>query len=195
MAQVAEQESGELLPGDELGTVVRAAELCNPFLDAVGDVTLRIRGSVAASVLNWNALCFSPLIRPLLTSVCREYSLGGSLEIMELDCQFDRMLPEESRLNSRTEGRRLILGLLAPQGDRIVARYRETVRDGDTPGHLAVVHALRAGLFSLSPGIAEAAYLLQEGIGAGLDAGDIRRFLMEGISGTHSGAATAGFTA
>jgi hypothetical protein len=195
MAQVAEQESGDILPGDDTGTVIRAAEICNPFLDAVEEITLRLRGSVPACILNWNSSCFSPLVRPLLSSVCRQYSLGGSLEIMELDCQFDRMLSAESRMTSRSEGRRLILGLLPPQGDRLITRYREAVRDGDTPGHLAVVHALRGGLFSLPPGILSASYLLQEGIGAGLDSVEIGRYLLGGVAGADPFAMGSSFSA
>ena len=45
--------------GSDLGVIVRAAELCNPFLDALGEVTLSLRGAVASSILNWNASLLS----------------------------------------------------------------------------------------------------------------------------------------
>jgi hypothetical protein len=169
--------------GSDLGVIVRAAELCNPFLDAVGEVTLEVRGPVAASVVNWNASLYAPLIRPSMTDAIREYSLGGNLEIVGIDCRMESRLPKRLSSQSRMEGKRLIGGLLPPRGDRLVERYREAVLSGDAPGHLAVIHALRAALFSLPPRVLEGAYLLQEGMGAGLDGRDISQFLLGGILG------------
>lgn len=169
--------------GSDLGVIVRAAELCNPFLDAVGEVTLEVRGPVAASVVNWNAALFSPAIQSAMTDVRCQYSLGGNLEIAGIDCRLESLLPKHLSLQSRTEGKRLIGGLLPPRGDRMLERYRTMVLAGDAPGHLAVIHALRAALFSLPPRVMEGAYLLQEGMGAGLDGRDISRFLILGILG------------
>lgn len=169
--------------GSDLGVIVRAAELCNPFLDAMGEVTLEVRGPVAASVLNWNAALFSPVIRSSMADVRREYSLGGNLEIVGIDCRLESLLPKSLSLQSRAEGKRLIGGLLPPRGDRMIERYRASVLAGDAPGHLAVTHALRAALFSLPPRVMEGAYLLQEGMGGGLDGRDISRFLIHGILG------------
>ena len=161
--------------------VVRSAELCNPFLDALGEVTLSVRGPVAASVLNWNAALFSPLIRPTLMEAVALAAESGSFEITALDCRLDAALPKQSRFTSRDGGKRLIRGLLAPRGDRVIERYRSAVLAGDSPGHLAVIHALRAFLFHLPPQVVVASYLLQEGMGAGLDGRDIGRFLIGGI--------------
>jgi len=161
--------------------VVRSAELCNPFLDALGEVTLFVRGPVAASVLNWNASLFSPLIRPVLVEAVALAAVGGSFEITALDCRLDAALPKSCRFSSRDGGKRLIHGLLAPRGDRVIERYRSAVLAGDSPGHLAVIHALRACLFHMPPQVVIASYLLQEGLGAGLDGRDIGRFLMGGI--------------
>jgi hypothetical protein len=169
--------------GSDLGVIVRAAEICNPFLDSVGEVTLEVRGPVAASVVNWNAALFSPAIRSAMLDVSRQYSLGGNLEIAGIDCRLESLLPKHLSLQSRTEGKRLIGGLLPPRGDRMLERYRTMVLAGDAPGHLAVIHALRAALFSLPPRVMEGAYLLQEGMGAGLDGRDISRFLIHGILG------------
>ena len=169
--------------GSDLGVIVRAAEICNPFLDAVGEVTLEVRGPVAASVVNWNTALFSPVIRSAMTDVRRQYSLGGNLEIAGIDCRLESLLPKHLSLQSRTEGKRLIGGLLPPRGDRMLERYRTMVLAGDAPGHLAVIHALRAALFSLPPRVMEGAYLLQEGMGAGLDGRDLSRFLILGILG------------
>ena len=52
MSQAAIQQE-QVDSGSDLGVIVRAAELCNPFLDALGEVTLEVRGPVAASVVNW----------------------------------------------------------------------------------------------------------------------------------------------
>ena len=169
--------------GSDLGVIVRAAEICNPFLDALGEVTLEVRGSVASSVLNWNAALFSPTIRSAMTDVRREYSQGGNLEIAGIDCRLESLFPKSLSLQSRTEGKRLIGGLLPPRGDRILERYRLMVLAGDAPGHLAVIHALRSALFSLPPRVMEGSYLLQEGMGGGLDGRDISRFLIHGILG------------
>jgi len=181
-SQVAIQQE-QVDSGSDLGVIVRAAELCNPFLDAVGEVTLEVRGPVAASVVNWNAALFSPVIRSAMGDVRREYALGGNLEIAGIDCRLEAFLPQALSLQSRTEGKRLIGGLLPPRGDRMLERYRTMVLAGDAPGHLAVIHALRAALFSLPPRVMEGAYLLQEGMGSGLDGRDISRFLILGILG------------
>lgn len=183
MSSQAAMEQEQVDSGSDLGVIVRAAELCNPFLDALGEVTLEIRGPVASSVMSWNASLFSPVIRPAMNDVRREYLLGGNLEINGIDCRLDSLLPKPVALQSRSEGKRLIAGLLAPRGDRMLERYRATVLAGDAPGHLAVIHALRASLFSLPPHVMEGAYLLQEGMGAGLDGRDITRFLLRGALG------------
>ncbi len=182
MSDVAIQQ--ELVDsGSDLGVIVRAAELCNPFLDAIGEVTLSLRGAVASSILNWNASLYAKVIRPAMIDVRREYSLGGNLEIAVIDCRLESLLPKHLALQSRTEGKRLTCGLLPPRGDRLLERYRATVLSGDSPGHLAVIHALRAGLFSLPPRVMEGSYLLQEGTGAGLDGRDVSKFLIGGVLG------------
>jgi hypothetical protein len=188
-AAASQLDQEQIDSGSDLGVIVRAAELCNPFLDAVGEVTLEVRGPVAASVVNWNAALFSPAIRSVMAEVRREYSLGGNLEIAGIDCRLESVLPKSLSLQSRTEGKRLIGELLPPRGDRMLERFRTMVLAGDTPGHLAVVHALRSALFSLPPRVMEGAYLLQEGMGAGLDGRDISRFLILGILGREEVAA------
>jgi hypothetical protein len=95
----------------------------------------------------------------------------------------ESLFPKTLSLQSRTEGKRLIGGLLPPRGDRMLERYRTMVLAGDAPGHLAVIHALRSALFSLPPRVMEGSYLLQEGMGGGLDGRDISRFLIHGILG------------
>jgi hypothetical protein len=163
--------------------IARAAEFCNPFLDALGEVTLMTRGPVASSVLNWNASIFCPLIQPVLLDVLTRASDGGSFEITTLDCRLDASLPATVRLQSRDAGKRVVQGLLAPRGDRLIERYRNAVLAGNSPGHLAVIHALRAAVFHLPPRVLIASYLMQEGIGAGLDDREIERFLLEGVCG------------
>ena len=163
--------------------IMRAAQLCNPFLDALGEVTLA-NGPLtplAASVLNWNASIFRPLIQSVLLDVLERAAEGGSFEITTIDCQLDASLPTSVRLQSRDAGKRLVQGLLAPRGDRLIERYRNAVLTGNSPGHLAVIHALRAAVFHLPPRVLIASYLLQEGIGAGLDDREIGRFLLGGV--------------
>lgn len=168
--------------GDD-AVVARSAELCNPFLDELGDVTLVIHGAVASSALNWSASLFRPVILPLLQEVMVQAASGGSFEICALDCRLDAMLPAGRSLSSRDAGKRLCRGLLAPRGDRMLERYRTSVLAGDTPGHLAVIHTLRASVFHLPPQVAIASYLFQEGVGAGLDGREISRFLIGPLSG------------
>jgi len=108
----------------------------------------------------------------------------GEASKSRLDCRLDKALPKDARLQSRDAGKRLIGGLLAPKGDRLIERYRASVLAGDSPGHLAVIHALRASLFHLPPRLMMASYLLQEGVGAGLDGREIARFLIGSLIGT-----------
>lgn len=163
--------------------IARAAELCNPFFDTLGEVTLTVCGPIASSVLNWNAAIFTPILQPVLMEVVAQAFGGGSFEITAIDCSLDAALPNALRSRSRDGGRRVIQGLLAPRGDRVIERYRSAVLTGNSPGHLAVIHALRASLFHLPPRLMIAAYLLQEGVGAGLDDREIARFLIGGIIG------------
>ena len=169
----------EKIPSDgDYAVVARAAELCNPFLDALGEVTLVLRGPVAAEIVNWNTSLFRPLLQPALLEVMIHAAEGGSFEISALDCRLDAALPAILRLQSRTAGKRLVQGLMAPRGDRLIERYRSAVLAGDSPGHLAVIHALRAAVFHLSPQVVIASYLLQEGMGAGLDGREISQLLI-----------------
>jgi hypothetical protein len=170
-------------PGD-YALVARSAELCNPFLDALDEITLTIRGPVNVAILRWNAALFAPHLQPALLETVSLASGGASFEITALDCRLDATLPGDARLQSRDAGKRLIGGLLAPKGDRLIERYRASVLAGDSPGHLAVIHALRASLFHLPPRVMLASYLLQEGVGAGLDGREIARFLIGSLIGT-----------
>jgi hypothetical protein len=184
MSQAVAQINRASIPVDEnFLLITRAAELCNPFMDGLGEVTLSIRGSVASSVLRWNEAIFRPLIQPALLEVLDRALDGGSFEISTLDCQLDASLPASVKLQSRDAGKRLVGGLLAPRGDRLIERYRNSVLAGNSPGHLAVIHSLRAAVFHLPPRILIASYLLQEGIAAGLDDPEISRFLIEGVCG------------
>ena len=166
--------------------IERAAQLCNPFLDALGEVTLTRDPmiSIAASVLNWNASVFRPLLQSVLLDVVARASDGGSFEISTLDCQLDALLPKSLCFQSRDAGKRLVQGLLAPRGDRLIERYRNAVLAGNSPGHLAVIHALRAAVFHLPPRVLIASYLMQEGVGADLDDREISRFLIAGVCGS-----------
>lgn len=186
MIQAATQ-SERISEDEDFVPIMRAAQLCNPFLDALGEVTLMGRGPltpVAASVLNWNSSIFRTHLQPTLLNVVEQASEGGSFEITALDCQLDASLPKVLRLQSRDAGRRLIQGLLAPRGDRLIERYRDSVIAGNSPGHLAVIHALRASVFHLPPRVLIASYLMQEGIGAGFDDREISRFLLGGVCGS-----------
>jgi hypothetical protein len=180
MIQVAVQPEKILAEGD-YDLVARAAELCNPFFHALGEVTLMPRGPVAAAVVNWNASHFTPLLHPVIRDVMACAADGGSFEIAALDCRLDAMLSPGSRRQSRNAGKPLVQGLLAPRGDRLIERYRSAVLAGDSPGHLVVIHALRASSFHLPPQVTAASYLLQEGIGAELEERDIAEFLIEGL--------------
>lgn len=190
MIQAARQSAQVPEEGD-YAVVARAAELCNPFLDGLGEVTLAIRGPVASSVLRWNAAIFHPLLQPALLEVLDRASDGGSFEISTLDCRLDASLPPALRSQSRDAGKRLLQGLLAPRGDRLIERYRNAVLAGDTPGHLAVIHALRASVFHLAPLVLMSSYLLQEGVGAGLDDREIASYLLGPLSAARDLAAPA----
>ena len=181
MIQAATQRAQVPEEGD-YAVVARAAELCNPFLDGLGEVTLSIRGPVASSVLRWNAAIFRPLLHPGLLEVLDRASVGGSFEISTLDCRLDASLPLALRMQSRDAGKRLIQGLLAPRGDRLIERYRNAVLAGDSPGHLAIIHALRAAVFHLPPLVLISSYMLQEGVAAGLDGREIAVYLIGPLS-------------
>ena len=190
MIQPATQRPQVPEEGD-YGVVARAAELCNPFMEGLGEVTLSIGGPVASSVLRWNAAIFRPLLQPALLEVMDRASEGGSFEISTLDCRLDASLPIAPRAQSRDAGKRLVQGLLAPRGDRLIERYRKAVIAGNSPGHLAVIHALRASVFHLPPLVLMSSYLLQEGMGAGLDGREIAVYLLGPLSAAGELAAPA----
>ncbi len=169
----------EKIPEDEdYELVIRAAELCNPFLDGLSEVTFMPRGPLPAALLNWSNTIFHPHLQPLLLKVLMCAAEGGSFEISTLDCALESALPALLRLPSRDAGKRLVRGLLAPRGDRLLERYRVAVLAGNSPGHLAVIHALRAAVFHLPPRVVIASYLVQEGRGAGLHDKEIARTLI-----------------
>ena len=171
------------VPDDgDMDLVVRAASLCNPFLDGLGEVTLLVRGSLVTSVMNWNESLYQRFLLAALRDVQIHAAAGGSFEIAAVDCRLDAELRGSAGSRSRDAGKRLVSGLLAPRGDRMIELYRCAVLAGDSPGHLAVIHALRASVFHLSPGITAASYLLQEGTGAGLNGREITRYLIAPLS-------------
>lgn len=152
-------------PGDlrhGLGPIWAATRVANPDFAISGPVTFH-SGAVFATAANaWRDAVFSPVLLPALRATLGHARRGEVREISALDKRISDELGEISREGSLRAGNRLAAHGCDLRGDRLLPRLGEWVRDGVTPGHLAVIFAARCAAFSLPDRIAIGAYLFQE---------------------------------
>jgi len=121
---------------------------------------------------------FEPVLGPALVQALHHARAGHLREIVRIDAGLDDQMRPGEADRSRTQGRRLLIGMVPPAGVRSLCRYRQKAIEDRVPGHLAPVFAMRAAAFHVSTRAAVAAYLQGEWHGAtgedGLPPGQLR---------------------
>jgi hypothetical protein len=145
-----------------LGPIWAAARVANPDFAVAGAVTFHAGASFTHAAVAWRDSIFAPMLVPALRSALGHARRGELRELSALDKKLSEQLGEIARESSIRAGRRLALRSSGLQGDRLLPRLGEWVRDGATPGHLAIVFAARCAAFSLPDRIAVGAYLFEE---------------------------------
>jgi hypothetical protein len=154
------QHPDELRHG--LGPIWAAARVANPDFAICGPVTFRGLAAFAASALEWKASLFEPALLPALRATLGHARRGELRELCAVDARLSDHLPAACLESSLRAGGRLAALGADLRGDRLLPRLGEAVRNGQTPGHLAVVFAARCAAFSLHDRVAIGAYLFQE---------------------------------
>lgn len=126
--------------------IVRAAKLCAPGIDTVGNLTFNGHPENAADVTRWRDTVFLPLLGPLVTEATLA-ARQGCRELLRVDAALDKRLAGPLAKASRSAGHVIASALHAPSSEAILKKFLAAVTSGSTPGHMAVVLAARASIF------------------------------------------------
>jgi hypothetical protein len=161
MNPISEVENpGEIRHG--LGPIWAATRVANPDFSICAPVTFRAGAAFPLAANAWQEAVFAPILLPALRAALTHARRGEVRELAALDLRLSDQLGDGLRADSLRAGRRLALLGSTLRGDRLLPRLAESVRTGNSPGHLAIVFAARCGAFSLPDRIAIGAYLFQE---------------------------------
>lgn len=165
--------------GDPLYELLRAVRICHPGWEVASPITFAVTPGWGFPWREWNGRIFQPIMRSLLEDAYRAAKRNDGPRLLACDERGDGALPLAMAAGSRREGAKLLRGHKVPAGERVWWRYADHVAKGLTPGHLAVVVAVRAAAFHLPPALLPAAYLFLEARGAHLDdeAGEVLRMV------------------
>jgi hypothetical protein len=145
-----------------LGPIWAATRIANPDFAITGPVTFHGGPIFATAAQAWRETIFTPILLPALRATLGHARRGEVREISVLDRKLSDELGERARDGSLRAGDRLAAHGCGLRGDRLLPRLGESVREGRTPGHLAIIFAARCAAFSLPDRVAVGAYLFQE---------------------------------
>lgn len=140
--------------------LMRAVRLCHPAWDALGRVTLF--PDAAADGFAWRERVFHPVIQPRLEAAFRAACQSDASTLAAEDLALEAALSESAAAASRRAGLALLEKFPAPPGERLWHRHARQVLSGTSPGHLAMVVAVRAAAFHLPPPVLLASYVFLE---------------------------------
>lgn len=149
--------------------ILRAAKLCAPGLEALGQGTFDGDPTKATDVLRWRDTVFLPLLAPAVNETTIAFKLGCR-ELVTVDASLDKRLAGPLSKASRASGRTVALSLNAPNSEATLKKFLAAVSAGSTPGHMAVVFAARASVFHFPTRIVAGALVLLEMRTAPVDA-------------------------
>lgn len=130
-------------PHDDL---LRAARLCHPDWESAGRVTFR---PPFADWGVWRKEIFLPVLLPAFEAAFAAFVQGRRKELAASDAGLDRVLPQDLAGHSRRAGRLLASGYTVPNAEKVWQHYCSGVASGESPGHFAVMLAVRAAAFHL----------------------------------------------
>ena len=139
--------------------VFRAAKLCAPCLDRLGELTF---SGPVAGVDSWRDAVFARHLFPAAINAHAAVRVGGARELAAIDLVLDEMLAGPPARRSRDAGRMLTADFTPPAGERTLARYVKAVACGAASGHFVTIFSARAAIFHIAPDTAVAALLLLE---------------------------------
>lgn len=153
-----------LAAGDPHGELLRAVRVCHPGWESAGRLTF-VPDRSGPGWNTWVAGIFAPLLLPQLRAARLALAAGDASALQACEHALETGLPTAARAASTSAGSALARDFTVPNAEKSWLRYRDLVLAGKTPGHLAVVLALRSSAFHLAPASLTAAYVLLEARG------------------------------
>jgi urease accessory protein UreF len=142
--------------------LLRAVVLCHPGWDRLAAATFVPDSSSARSWLQWKERVFVPALLSGMERARFAAAAGDCRSLAICDKAIDAALASDLANASRAAGAALMEKYLPPKTERLWMRYRSLQSSGEVPGHLAVVCAVRAVAFHLSPWAMLSAYVFLE---------------------------------
>ncbi len=146
--------------------LLRAARLCHPDWESAGRLTFR---PPLADWAVWRDTIFFPAVLPAFEAAFTAFVQGHRKELVASDSCLDASLPPDLAEASRRAGRRLAAEYTVPNAEKLWMHHRDRVGAGESPGHFAVMLAVRAAAFHLPRGSAVSALLFLEARGGSPD--------------------------
>lgn len=153
-----------LAAGDPHGELLRAVRVCHPSWESVRRLTF-VPDRSAPGWNSWLAGIFTPVLLPQLHAARLALAAGDASALQACERALEAGLPAGARAASAAAGSALARDFTVPNAEKSWLKYRDLVLAEKTPGHLAVVLALRSSAFHLAPASLTAAYVLLEARG------------------------------
>jgi hypothetical protein len=142
--------------------LLRAVVLCHPGWDRLAAATFVPDSSSPRSWLQWKERVFVPALLSAMERARFAAAAGDCRSLAICDKAIDAALAPDLASASRAAGAALMEKYSPPKTERLWMRYRSLQSLGEVPGHLAVVCAVRAVAFHLSPWAMLSAYVFLE---------------------------------
>jgi hypothetical protein len=146
--------------------LLRAARLCHPDWESAGRVTFR---PPMADWAVWRETIFLPAVLPAFESAFAAFAQGHRKELAKSDALLETVLPPDLAGSSRRAGRLLAAGYTVPNAEKVWQHHCARVAAEESPGHFAVMLAIRAAAFHLPLGAAVSVLLFLEARGGNPD--------------------------
>lgn len=135
-----------------------ALRIGNPLYDSLSRVTFH--GTTQDAWATWSRGIFREILSPALHQGMQFAIAGHVRELGGMNEQISESLPASIRKTSLTCGRRLLLALTIPAGEKTLTKLRRQVEEQGC--HFVVAYAARCAAFHFSPLLCVASYLCQE---------------------------------
>lgn len=162
----AKPDASPLDASDPQTELLRAARLCHPDWESAGRLTFR---PPLTDWAVWRDTIFFPAVLPAFETAFTAVVQGHRKELTASDAALEAALPPDLAEASRRAGRRLAAEYTVPNAEKIWMHHRDRVGGGESPGHFAVMLAVRAAAFHLPQGAAVSALLFLEAHGGNPD--------------------------
>jgi hypothetical protein len=152
--------------------LLRAAGLCHPGWNRLGELTFSPDATSCPAWLPWKEEVFATILWPRIAEARSACAAGDLRALADCDRAIDSALPASFRARSSRAGRLLLAHYSAPKSERLWHRYQALISGSEAPGHLATLCTLRGAIFHLSSVAISGAYIFLEAR-AGLPRGGV----------------------